>query len=182
MYFCEAWNALKMPLRENLKYTSQKQKRQRAVFDFEVIFPRKTYFTISFSCFAARNFGATFAGICIFSCVRGLMPSRAARLETLNTPKPATFTCSPLTNILAISSNMPSTASWAAFLVVPSLFMSHSASHFLSYFIAIPGSRTSNYKLNTYNSGSIFLNYCQTGALRWSRGNSFEVSLPGIKL
>src|SRR3990167_7035722 len=55
------------------------------------------YFTISFSCLAARNFGATFAGIWIFCWVRGLIPSRAARRETLKTPNPATFTCSPFT-------------------------------------------------------------------------------------
>ena len=54
------------------------------------------YLTASFKVFPAVNFGTVIAGMVILAFVCGLIPSRAARFETLNVPKPVRVTLFPL--------------------------------------------------------------------------------------
>ena len=49
---------------------------------------KNLYFIASFRALPARNLGLIEAGICIFSPVRGLIPSRAARRATRKVPNP----------------------------------------------------------------------------------------------
>src|SRR6185437_15638477 len=67
-------------------------------------------FTASFRPFPALNFGCFDAAILIFSPVRGLRPSEAARFDTVKVPNPTRRTSSPFLRDEAIESKTASTA------------------------------------------------------------------------
>jgi hypothetical protein len=79
---------------------SGRQRRTRIVFGHRLERPvgpasRPNQFTASFRPLPALNFGCFEAGIRIFSPVRGLRPSDAARRATWKVPKPIRRTSSP---------------------------------------------------------------------------------------
>src|SRR5690348_7912281 len=68
----------------------------------------RAYCTASLRPLPARNLGSFEAGIWIFSPVRGLRPSDAARLVTLKLPKPTRRTSMPFLSAPEIASNVAS--------------------------------------------------------------------------
>src|SRR5262249_34437348 len=66
--------------------------------------------TASFKLLPALNFGCLEAGMLIFSPVRGLRPSEAARLATVKVPNPTSLTSDPFLSDAVIASKTSSTA------------------------------------------------------------------------
>jgi hypothetical protein len=71
------------------------------------------YLTASLSALAAENFGTFVAGTLTVSPVFGLRASRALRSFTVNLPRPAIATSSPLVSVFTIVPNTVSTTSSA---------------------------------------------------------------------
>src|SRR3546814_80719 len=95
-----------------------KRERQPARKDLAL---RRDQFTASFRPLPALNFGCFEADIWIRTPVRGLRPSEAARLATLNVPKPTRRTSPPLFSEAVIESKTASTAFAASDLERPAL-------------------------------------------------------------
>jgi hypothetical protein len=74
---------------------------------------------VRFNSAPALNFGCFEAGMTIFSPVRGLRTSVAARSLTWNVPNPGSLTSSPLANTSETTAIKASTALPASLLVVP---------------------------------------------------------------
>jgi hypothetical protein len=94
-------------------------------------FPSRCQLSESRSPFPGLNLGCFEAAIWIFSPVRGLRPSDAAREATENVPNPTSRTSSPPFNASAIESNTASTARLASDFLSSDLLATTSTSSFL---------------------------------------------------